>query len=413
MFSQLFGDPDDISNEANIFSALEFNGRGDLLASGDHGGSIVIHKKNDDIPQKASVRDVEGAENQWQVHCQFQSHEQEFDYLKSLEIEEKINHIQWGKPLGDSSFLYTTNDKTIKLWKVGRHMQRLPGAKYSSIRDGVLSLNRRQETSSAVSAMPKRSYCNAHAYHINSVSCNSDGESFLSADDLRINWWNSEINTSSFNIVDIKPSNMEELTEVITSAQFHPEHCNILMYSSSRGSIKLGDTRRSALCDVCAKVFEEPEDAASKSFFSEIVASISDASFAGDGRYIISRDYLTLKVWDTHMETKPVRVININDSLKSILCELYESDCIFDKFEIAVSPDGQKILTGSYGNQFSVWNKAGYAEHSIELQSSGGRSRTRDAAEADFDKKVLHCAWNPSSNTIALTAQAALYLYKV
>jgi hypothetical protein len=29
----------------------------------------------------------------------------------------------------------------------------------------------------------------------------------------------------SFNIVDIKPPNMEELTEVITSAQFQPTSC--------------------------------------------------------------------------------------------------------------------------------------------------------------------------------------------
>lgn len=49
---------------------------------------------------------------------------------------------------------------------------------------------------------------------------------------------------------------MEELTEVITSAQFHPEHCNIVMYSSSRGSIKLGDTRQAALCDNYAKILE-------------------------------------------------------------------------------------------------------------------------------------------------------------
>lgn len=32
-----------------------------------------------------------------------------------------------------------------------------------------------------------------------------------------------------------------------------------------------------------------------------------------------------------------------------MLCELYESDCIFDKFEIALSPDGKRILTGNYG----------------------------------------------------------------
>ena len=46
---------------------------------------------------------------------------------------------------------------------------------------------------------------------------------------------------------------MEELTEVITSAEFHPQHCNIFMYSSSKGTIKLADMRSSALCDQHAK----------------------------------------------------------------------------------------------------------------------------------------------------------------
>ena len=50
-------------------------------------------------------------------------------------------------------------------------------------------------------------------------------------------------------IVDIKPVNMEELTEVITAAEFHPKHCNVLAYSSSKGSIRLIDMRQSALCD--------------------------------------------------------------------------------------------------------------------------------------------------------------------
>ena len=40
-------------------------------------------------------------------------------------------------------------------------------------------------------------------------------------------------------------------------------------------------------------VFEEPEDPASKSFFTEIVASISDVKFSRNGRYVLSRDYLT------------------------------------------------------------------------------------------------------------------------
>lgn len=38
----------------------------------------------------------------------------------------------------------------------------------------------------------------AHAYHINSISFNSDAETFLSADDLRINLWNLDISDQSF-----------------------------------------------------------------------------------------------------------------------------------------------------------------------------------------------------------------------
>lgn len=57
----------------------------------------------------------------------------------------------------------------------------------------------------------------------------------------------------TIDIVDIKPKNMEELTEVITAADFHPSHCNIMMYSTSRGAIKLGDMRQAALCDSYCK----------------------------------------------------------------------------------------------------------------------------------------------------------------
>lgn len=51
---------------------------------------------------------------------EFQSHEPEFDYLKSLEIEEKINKVRWvkGRCGGRTHMLLTTNDKTVKLWKV-------------------------------------------------------------------------------------------------------------------------------------------------------------------------------------------------------------------------------------------------------------------------------------------------------
>ncbi|XP_065854763.1 serine/threonine protein phosphatase 2A 55 kDa regulatory subunit B beta isoform-like [Euphorbia lathyris] len=278
---------------------------------------------------------------EFRYKTEFQSPEPEFDYLKSLEIEEKINKIRWCQTANGALFLLSTNDKTIKFWKVqekkvkkisemnvdpskavgngtvassstpssakpilanGGWLEKsysCPSNDFTFPAGGISSLRLPVVTSNETSlvARCRRVYAHAHDYHINSISNNSDGETFISADDLRINLWNLEISSQSFNIVDVKPANMEDLTEVITSAEFHPSHCNTLAYSSSRGSIRLIDLRQSALCDSHAKLFEEQEAPGSRSFFTEIIASISDIKFAKDGRHILSRDYMTLKLY--------------------------------------------------------------------------------------------------------------------
>lgn len=64
---------------------------------------------------------------EYNVYSTFQSHEPEFDYLKSLEIEEKINKIRWLKRRNPAHFLLSTNDKTIKLWKVSERDKKVEG----------------------------------------------------------------------------------------------------------------------------------------------------------------------------------------------------------------------------------------------------------------------------------------------
>ena len=41
------------------------------------------------------------------------------------------------------------------------------------------------------------------------------------------------------------------------------------------------------------------------------------------------------------------------------------------------------------------------------------QGRTPTAADVQLDEKVLHCAWHPSNNTIAVAGKAGLCLYKV
>ncbi|KXJ15705.1 serine/threonine-protein phosphatase 2A 55 kDa regulatory subunit B beta isoform [Exaiptasia diaphana] len=429
-FSQVKGTIEEEVSEADIISTVEFNHDGELLATGDKGGRIVIFQK-DDAP-KGSPRYGE-----YSVYSTFQSHEPEFDYLKSLEIEEKINKIKWLKRQNASHFLLSTNDKTIKLWKISERNSR---ACNFNLRDDLgiprdpseikeLRIPKLKPSDLVVEASPRRVYANAHTYHINSISVNSDCETYLSADDLRINLWHVGINGQSFNIVDIKPTNMEELTEVITAAEFHPIECNTFVYSSSKGTVRLCDMRQQALCDTHSKLFEEAEDPATRSFFSEIISSISDVRFSHNGRYMITRDYLTVKVWDLNMDKQPVEVYSVHDYLRSKLCSLYENDCIFDKFECVWNGDDTSIMTGSYNNFFHIFDRKSKNDLCLEASResskpkqvlkprrvavTGKRKKDDITVEClDFSKKILHTAWHPKENIIAVAATNNLYLFQ-
>lgn len=172
-------------------------------------------------------------------------------------------------------------------------------------------------------------------------------------------------------------------------------------------------------------MFAEPEDPASKSFFSEIITSVSDIKFTRDGRYIISRDYMTIKVWDINMENKPVRSISIHDHLKGKLCDLYENDSIFDKFECAANSDGSLLVTGSYGNNFFVYDRTSKNEAQLEASKvasklkkpakmKGSKKKGKDEVNPeaiDYTKKILHAAWHPHENLIAVGASNNLFLF--
>ncbi|CAH9052393.1 unnamed protein product [Cuscuta europaea] len=492
-FSQVFGErtAGEEVQEVDIISAIEFDKTGDHLATGDRGGRVVLFERTDTTELVGNRRELEmmdyhvSRHPEFRYKTEFQSHEPEFDYLKSLEIEEKINKIRWCQAANGALFVLSTNDKTIKFWKVQEKkvkkisvMNTDPSRavgngdigsssvssnpvqynengsfrekSYNSLSNSIsfpiesrasLRLPVVSSAETSIVARCRRVYAHAHDYHINSISNNSDGETFISADDLRINLWNLEISNQSFNIVDMKPSNMEDLTEVITSAEFHPTHCNMLAYSSSKGSIRLIDLRQSALCDSHAKLFEEHEAPGSRSFFTEIIASISDIKFARDGRYILSRDYMSLKLWDVNMNSGPVATFQVHEHLRPKLCDLYENDSIFDKFECCLSGDGLRVATGSYSNLFRVF---GCAEGSVEattLEASKNPMRrqgqtpsrparstgsgitrvVRRGAESpggegngnslDFTTKLLHLAWHPSENSIACAAANSLYMY--
>lgn len=200
--------------------------------------------------------------------------------------------------------------------------------------------------------------------------------------------------------------------------------------------------------------FEQEEDPASRSFFSEIISSISDVRFSHDGNHILSRDYLTVKIWDVRQEKTPVKTIPIHEHLRPRLCDTYENDSIFDKFEVVFSGDAKNVMTGSYNNNFMIYPSAPEQETEVVLQAdksafkakkvgvpapmnstsptgngkkggsrgtspaSGPGARMRketDADQIDFNKKILHMSWHPFEDSIAIAAtnNVSLRLFSV
>lgn len=89
----------------SLQSTVEFSHSGDYLATGDKGGRVVLFER--------AGNSKKGCE--YKFYTEFQSHEPEFDYLKSLEIEEKINRIRWCRRGNKAHFLLSTNGQRSRL----------------------------------------------------------------------------------------------------------------------------------------------------------------------------------------------------------------------------------------------------------------------------------------------------------
>ena len=137
--------------------------------------------------------------------------------------------------------------------------------------------------------------------------------------------------------------------------EYHPRRSDIFLFSSSKGYVCYCDLRVSSQFKDAATFFQFKEDPSRQHFFTDIINSISKAKFAPTSdNYIFSRNYLAVQIWDVRNNKQPVQTLNVTEYLDGKLCELYESERIFDKFDLQVSPDSRQVLTGSYHSHAHV-----------------------------------------------------------
>lgn len=316
----------------------------------------------------------------------------------------------------------------IKLWKIEYKKEKKYESCKKLLQKGKIMIPRSKVVNESWEGKMRCFYRNGHEYHINSLSLASDGENFVSADDLRINIWNVEDNTCVYNVLDIKPTNIDELDEVISHCEFHPTHPQIFLYTTSKGFLHICDFRDRSSFQTQSSIKFEVGAGQKKNVFSDLINSLSSGKFLKHyPNTVATRDYLSCKLWDIRgTQHTPTLSAHVCDYLEKNLCNLYEEDSIYDKFFLDVSPCNNYLFTGSY-------NKSGHimdinAGHNVTLQTSFDAKRSKvvgktrkytnhrklpalDSGEIDFKKKCLSGCWHPKENLVALGFRNCIFLY--
>ena len=71
--------------EADSLTTIAFDGTGEYLAVGDRAGRVIVFRHTNALKNSRYF--------DYRYFSEIQSHEPEFDHLKSIQLEEKINNM--------------------------------------------------------------------------------------------------------------------------------------------------------------------------------------------------------------------------------------------------------------------------------------------------------------------------------
>lgn len=131
---------------------------------------------------------------------------------------------------------------------------------------------------------------------------------------------------------------------------------------------------------------------------------ISGAYLLGDGHSLISRDYLTVKLWDMRAggivpglldygskNIKPVYSAQVTEYMDRNVKKLYEYDSLDDEFFVSLSPDSRHMVTGAYNKSAHVIDTAATVNQAVrcKFDSVPGQAAARLKAY-NKDKRIVN-----------------------
>uniref|UniRef100_A0A0N4Z2H8 Serine/threonine-protein phosphatase 2A 55 kDa regulatory subunit B n=1 Tax=Parastrongyloides trichosuri TaxID=131310 RepID=A0A0N4Z2H8_PARTI len=419
----------------STIQSVKFSHEGDQLAIGEENGNVnIISFENlNSLRNKVIVTPPSTSATI------FKAHDHGLDYLTSQEITAGVENIEWLKKCNESSLLLTANKKAVKLWRIRESNKCIASGQYnvcketkSKLYDGKLNIPKIIPSMPLSHVYMKKEYKRLQHYSINSLSVNNDQKTFLCGDDLRINLWDLEIEHDCMNLVDLKAKlKFDSIFTCLICTKAHTTKSNMFGYGLSNGEIKLADTRDRD-CDSSAKIFPriQPDTTYRQSVGNHFDWTYA-ISFSNNGRYLLSRDIHTLKIWDINNEKEPLALYYVDENLTSSLHAVKELDRLVDRLSCSWSGDDSHIMTGCFGSSFKTINcctgeenliradcstGSGVVEYFSEKREFGGEQDLHcmelDCPINDFEFNKIGCVdWNKKKDMIATASMENLIFY--
>mmetsp|Transcript_20236 Transcript_20236/g.37754 ORF Transcript_20236/g.37754 Transcript_20236/m.37754 type:complete len:339 (-) Transcript_20236:285-1301(-) len=207
-----------------------------------------------------------------------------------------------------------------------------------------------------------KEYAALHDFRIHSLTVHHHWPVFVTADELSIFLWDIELAGTAHQLLG-RTHSVFELEDVITSASFSEADPALLLWSSTKGTVNVGDLRLKSILTHPVAQFQHTSE--SQGFLTEVINSVSSAKFL-DHTTLVAREFFNLKFWDLRKQqtpTKKVQVLTCSEPLG----ELYHSGKLYDKFIVSTSTSpGNRVATGNYKG-IEVLDSNGDIKRHIEM----------------------------------------------
>ena len=106
----------------------------------------------------------------------------------------------------------------------------------------------------------------------------------------------------------------------------------------------------------------------------------------------------------------------VQEGLKGKLCDMFENDCMEDRFGVGVSSDGRTILTGNYNNCFHLIDGEGNIQYELSYKkttNTRAMSKAVTVNKMDYLRKTAAVDFHPSKNLLAVASLNCFYTYSM